>query len=68
MERMIEGNIRHLFILSSKIDQAIWPHFFSGLISIRDVIKFTKVQDEAVVSRLEDKISLNNVKETLRDY
>ena len=69
MEKMIEGDIRHLFILSKKnVHEVTWPHVFSGLLSIRDILKFTKDQTHAIVSRLEDTITINNVKETEREY
>jgi CBS domain-containing protein len=69
MEKMIAGDVRHLFILSSsKLEEVTWPNVFSGLISIRDIIKFSKDQDKAVVTRLEDAVSIKNVKATEREY
>ena len=69
MEKMIAGDVRHLFILSSsKLEEVTWPNVFSGLISIRDIIKFSKDQDKAVVTRLEDVVSIKNVKATEREY
>ena len=68
MEKMIEGDVRHLFILSSNNLEVTWPNVFSGLISIRDILRFTKDQDEAVVTRLEDAVSMKNIEATKREY